>query len=64
MSKMRTVTVKGSVSTFKVGSDCDFEFEMEIPADMEESEWEDFLEGDARDAAFECIDWYFKVIEA
>lgn len=47
--------IKGSISTDKVGSRCEFEFEMDDDATAEE------IEEAARDAAFEMIEWGYTV---
>lgn len=47
--------IKGSIRTDKVGSSCEFEFEMEDEATPEE------IEEAARDAAFDMIDWGYSV---
>lgn len=49
---------RGSIKTDKVGSDCYFEFEAEDDASPEE------IEAEARDAAFEKIEWYFEEVKA
>jgi hypothetical protein len=47
--------IKGSISTNKVGSSCEFEFEMHDDATPEE------IEEAARDAAFDLIDWHYLI---
>lgn len=49
-------TYKGSVSTNKVGSNCEFEFEADDDAT------EDEIEELAREAMFEQIEWNFEVV--
>jgi hypothetical protein len=44
---------KGVVRTNKVGSGCEFEFETEDEATPEQ------IEEDARDAAFQHIEWHY-----
>ena len=44
----------GNISTNKVGSDCEFEFEMPEDATEEEIEQEAFA------AAMERVDWHYK----
>lgn len=46
----------GSIGTNKVGSEVSFEFE--VPDDASDEE----IEECAREAAFNCIDWYFTEI--
>ena len=46
-------TFKGSIGTNKVGSQCEFEFEMDDDATEEE------IEEVAQECAFEKIDWHF-----
>lgn len=48
---------RGSISTDVVGSECQFDFEVEDDATEEE------IEEVAQMAAFEFIDWYYKEIE-
>lgn len=48
-------TIKGYVRTNKVGSDCEFEFEVEDDCTDEE------IEEEAREAMFEQIEWGFTV---
>lgn len=47
---------KGEINTNKVGSQCEFEFEVEDDATEEE------IEEEARQSAFEYVDWYFDEI--
>ncbi len=49
--------VKGSIRTDKVGSACEFEFEVEDDATAEE------IEEMARDMAFNHVEWNYKVQE-
>lgn len=44
---------KGVIRTDRVGSDCEFEFEVEDNANQEEIELE------AREAAFNYVEWNF-----
>jgi|GEM_PF-841257 len=48
---------KGKISTDKIGSTCEFEFEVEDAATEEE------IEQAAREAAFEHVEWNFKEVE-
>lgn len=48
---------KGNISTDKIGSACEFEFEVEDTATEEE------IEQAARDAAFEHVEWNFKEVK-
>lgn len=52
---MKTVT--GYIATNKVGSQCEFEIEVEDDATDEE------IEDMAKDAAFNCIEWSYEVKE-
>jgi len=45
---------KGKISTDKIGSECDFEFEVEDDAT------ECQIEQEAREAAFECVAWSYQ----
>lgn len=63
MSEFKTVVVRGSIMTNKVGSECEFEFETEIDAELEGEELENELEEEARDAAFSLMEWNFTVEE-
>jgi hypothetical protein len=47
--------IKGSIATDKVGSRCEFEFEMDDDATLQE------IEEAARDAAFDLIDWGYTI---
>jgi hypothetical protein len=47
--------IQGSISTNKVGSESEFEFEMDDDATPEE------IEEAAREAAFDLIDWYYTI---
>ncbi len=47
----------GSIETNKVGSRCEFEFEVEDDATEEE------IEEEAKDAAFACIEWGYTEVE-
>ena len=64
MSDFKTVIVRGSISTNKVGSECQFEFETEVDSDLEGEELENAVEEVAQEAAFELMEWYFTVEEA
>jgi hypothetical protein len=44
---------KGTIRTNKTGSDCEFEFEVEDGASMEE------IEIAAQQAAFEMVEWHY-----
>lgn len=48
---------KGKISTDKIGSTCEFEFEVEDTATDDE------IEQAARDAAFEHIEWNFNEVK-
>lgn len=48
-------TIKGYVKTCKVGSDCEFEIEVEDDATAEE------IEELARDSMFENIEWGYTI---
>lgn len=47
----------GKISTSKIGSDCEFEFEVEDDATPQQ------IEAEARDAAFDWIDWYYDEVK-
>lgn len=47
--------IKGYIATNKVGSTCEFEFEMDDDATLEE------IEEAAREAAFDRIDWSYTI---
>jgi hypothetical protein len=47
--------VTGWIATNKIGSECEFEFEVEDDATDEE------IEREARDSAFDLIDWSYRV---
>lgn len=49
---------RGSIKTDKIGSECEFVFEAEDDATPEE------IEAEARDAAFERIEWHFEEVKA
>lgn len=48
---------KGKISTDKIGSACEFEFE--VPDDATESQ----VQEAAREAAFEHVEWSFKEVK-
>lgn len=50
---MKTIT--GYIATNKVGSSCEFEFEVEDDVTPEQ------IEEMAKDAAFNCIEWSYQV---
>ena len=64
MSEFKKVIIHGSISTDKVGSECKFEFETEVDSDLEGEELENAVEEEAREAAFELMEWYFTVEES
>lgn len=47
--------ITGWIATNKVGSECEFEFEVEDDATPEE------IEEQARDSAFDLIDWSYRI---
>ncbi len=53
MQEVKMILYKGFVSTNKVGSESDFEFE------MEEGATDDEIEQCARDAMFNLVEWSF-----
>lgn len=63
MSEFKTVVVRGSIMTNKVGSECEFEFEAEVEAELDGEELENALEEEARESAFELMEWNFTVEE-
>lgn len=44
---------KGSISTNRIGSDCEFEFEVDDGATPDE------IEDEARQSAFACVEWHY-----
>lgn len=52
---MRTFT--GVIRTDNVGSECEFEFEVEDDATPQQ------IEAEARDAAFDWIDWHYDEVK-
>jgi hypothetical protein len=57
---------KGEISTWIVGSACEFEFEVE-PHEVEgmtDQEREAYIEASGREAAFQYIEWHFDQVDA
>lgn len=55
--KPKMIKYRGQISTWKVGSECEFEFEVEDYRSLQE------IQDAAREAAFDFIDWHFEKVE-
>lgn len=60
----KRVRVTGSIQTNRVGSECKFDFSMMVPAHLTGEELEAYVEEEAKDSAFDLIEWNYKVEDA